>query len=650
MKKINRLLIANRGEIANRIINTCQKLNIETIAIFSDSDKNSLYVKNADESYYIGNSEINESYLNINKIIEIALENNIDAIHPGYGFLAENYNFAQKCQENNIILIAPSKDIINLSSSKSESKKLVKSLDIPVIEGYNGDEQNINTLIKEAKIIGFPLLIKSKFGGGGKGMKIVNSLDELENEITNAKLESFNSFGNDEIFLEKFYNNCRHIEFQIIGDNYGNILYLGDRECSIQRRYQKIIEESPALISDNLRKKMIESSLKIAKKLKYTNVGTIEYIVNNDNFYFLEINPRLQVEHTVTESITNLDLVELQIKIAENTELSLSQNDITFSGHSIQCRIYSENNDFTPSIGKILDYSFPKNIRLDNGIDINSEVSIYYDPMLAKVISLGIDREDCIKKLTRALKNSYIFGVENNINNLVNMLSNKDFLVGDYNTSFIKDNKKELNKFDNINYFLIAGLLNNWFRRKNQRKLLKNIDSGWRNNFFQKQVEYFEYQEKILKLEYNYSSNNIFIMMLEGDNNTYNIELIECNNNKISFLANNKLLCFSISTNNDYIYLHNKNFGSVCLKTYTRFPQRKKENNKNEYLSPLPGEIKKIYVKEGDYIKEGQILIVMYSMKMETSIYANRTGTIEAIFCNENSFIESNKLLLKIKD
>ncbi|MFN8576194.1 MAG: biotin carboxylase N-terminal domain-containing protein [Candidatus Sericytochromatia bacterium] len=647
MSKISKILIANRGEIANRIIKTCKSLNIETVAIFSDSDKNSLYVKNADYSYYIGNSDIKDSYLNMDKIIQIALKNDVDAIHCGYGFLSENYEFSIKCEDNNILLIAPPKEIIKLSASKSESKNIVKNLEIPVINGYDGENQSLNIFIEESKKIGFPLLIKAKFGGGGKGMKIVDKLEDLENEIQEAKLEALNSFGNDEIFLEKYFKHCRHIEFQIIADNFGNIICLGDRECSIQRRYQKIIEESPASISSNLRSRMINASIKIYKALNYKGVGTIEYIVIDNDFYFLEINPRLQVEHTITEMITGLDIIELQIKIAENKELNLKQKDIKFNGHSIQCRICSEDENFKPSVGKVLDYYFDENIRIDNGINLNSQISIFYDSMLAKFVSYGNYREDSIKNMLNSLRNSYIFGIENNINMLCNILNHESFIKSVYDTSFIENNKDSISRVSNLDYFLIVALISNCIKRSDERVLLKNIPFGWRNIKFQKQSEFLEYQKKTYKLEYE-NSNNLFKTNISGFKNEYIVELVDKNN--YSLIINNQYFNFKILNDKDNIYIYNRVLGSICIKNISKFTKITKENNNNEYLSPLPGEIKKIFVREGDNVNKGELLLIMYSMKMETSIYANTSGTIEAILCSENSFIDSNKILLKIKE
>lgn len=650
MKKINRILIANRGEIAIRIIKTCQLLNIETVAIFSESDNNSPHIKMADYIYYIGKSPASESYLNIDKIIELALKTKVDAIHPGYGFLSENPEFAKRCQENNIIFIGPDYKILELSASKTQAKNYAKSINVPVIPGYEESEQSMDRLITESERIGFPLLIKARYGGGGKGMKIVYNQNELENAVNASKRESLNSFGNDAIFLEKYFDSCKHIEWQIIGDSYGNVIHLGERECSIQRRYQKIIEESPSFIPDDLRTKMAETSLKIAKELNYTNAGTIEYIVDKDNnFYFLEINPRLQVEHPVTEMITGLDIIKMQIEIAEGKELKLSQDDIKFSGHAIECRIYAENpnNNFSPSIGKVLDYKFPDTLRVDNGINLNSDISVYYDPMLAKIVSYGENREHSLGKMVNGLKKSYVFGLDCNIDFLINVLSHREFIEQNYFTSFINKNWSDLKKPKSIDIFIISATLHNWQIRNSNRKILKSIPSGWRNNFYQNQKENFIYNNEQYNLEYKYLQHNKFEFFYNQDK--YDVELVEANND-LSSIINGKYFIFEVVTDKNSIYLNNNNHGTIHLINGSLFPQNKKEDNKNDYKSSLPGEIKKINVQEGQHVKEGDSLMIMYSMKMETTIYAGSEGIIENIFVSENSFVDSDVLLLKIKE
>jgi len=444
-----KILVANRGEIAVRIIKACQELGIKTVAIYSDVDKNTPHVLLADETVPLGDPTLIESYLNIPKIIEIAEEVGAEAIHPGYGFLAENPDFAETCIKKGITFIGPSPEVIGLMGDKIAAKKTMEKADVPVIPGYHGSKQDIDSLVKEGEKIGFPLLVKAAAGGGGKGMRIVDNIDNLAEAIESAKRESKSSFGDDTVFLEKYLDKPRHIEFQVLADHHGNTIHLFERECSIQRRHQKIIEETPSpVMTSELREKMGEAAVKAAEAVGYTNAGTIEFMVDGKlNFYFMEMNTRLQVEHPITEMTTGVDLVKWQLKIASGEKLTLKQNDLIQRGHAIECRIYAEDpsNGFLPSVGVLKRVEEPNgpNIRVDSGINSNLKVTPYYDPLLSKLIVLAENREEAIQKMIWALSHYIVLGVTTNISFLKKVLAHNEFKKGNITTHFIDTYFKE---------------------------------------------------------------------------------------------------------------------------------------------------------------------------------------------------------------
>lgn len=445
----NKILIANRGEIAVRIIKACQEMDIKTVAIYSKVDNNAPHVQLADETVNLGDPTPIESYLNIPKIIKIAQDVGAEAIHPGYGFLAENPDFAKSCNDIHIKFIGPSPEVISLMGDKIAAKTKMENANVPVIPGYHGEDQDNASLIKEGKKIGFPLLVKAAAGGGGKGMRIVYSQDLLEQSIESAKRESKSAFGNDTVFLEKYIDKPRHIEFQILADEHGNTIHLFERECSVQRRHQKIIEETPSpVVTPELRKKMGDAAVAAAKAVGYTNAGTVEFMVDgNLNFYFMEMNTRLQVEHPITEMTTGIDLAKWQLKIASGEKLIIKQNDLIQRGHAIECRIYAEDpsNGFLPSVGTLsrVEVATGPYIRNDTGIYSGMEVTSYYDPMLAKLITYAENRSDNINKMIWALSHYIILGVTTNISFLKEVLSHDEFRKGNVTTHFIENYFKD---------------------------------------------------------------------------------------------------------------------------------------------------------------------------------------------------------------
>ncbi|SEA75783.1 propionyl-CoA carboxylase alpha chain [Flavobacterium gillisiae] len=441
MKKI---LVANRGEIAIRVMKTAQKMGIKTVAVYSTVDRNAPHVKFADEAVWIGESPSNQSYLLGDKIIEVAKSLGVDAIHPGYGFLSENADFAEKAEKNNIIFIGPKSKAIHIMGSKLAAKEAVKAYNIPMVPGLDEAITDIDKAKGVAREIGFPILIKASAGGGGKGMRVVENEEEFESQMKRAISEAINAFGDGSVFIEKYVASPRHIEIQIMADSHGNILYLFERECSIQRRHQKVVEEAPSsVLTPELRKEMGEAAVMVAKSCDYLGAGTVEFLLDeNNNFYFLEMNTRLQVEHPVTELITGTDLVEMQIKVARGEALMIKQEDLVIKGHALELRVYAEDpmNDFLPSVGHLEVYQLPvgDGIRVDNGFEQGMDIPIYYDPMLAKLITYGDTREEAIQLMIKAIDGYLVEGVQTTLPFGKFVCEHEAFRSGNFDTHFVK--------------------------------------------------------------------------------------------------------------------------------------------------------------------------------------------------------------------
>ena len=432
---LKKVLIANRGEIAVRIIRVCRELGISTVSIYSEADKEALHTQLADYSVCVGPNPSKDSYLNVANILSACILTGCDAIHPGFGFLSENPKFAKMCEECNIKFIGPNSDTISLMGDKSQARKIMKKANVPVIPGYEGKIDSYEEAYKIAKDIGTPIMIKASSGGGGKGIRVVKDLDEFKHNYEAAKSEAMACFGDDRIYIEKYIENPRHIEFQIIADEYGNIIHLGERECSLQKNNQKVLEEAPStFLNKELREKMGKVAIDAAKAVNYKNVGTIEFLVDkNQNFYFMEMNTRIQVEHPITEMITDVDIVKEQLKIASGIKLSLSQEDIKIQGHAIECRINAKD------AGTISELNMPSGlgVRVDSAIYCGYTIPTFYDSMIAKLITYGKDREEAIIKMKRSLGEFAIGGVNTNIDFQYEILEHQDFIDGNYDTSFL---------------------------------------------------------------------------------------------------------------------------------------------------------------------------------------------------------------------
>lgn len=483
MASIKKVLIANRGEIAVRIIRSCKERGIQTVSVYSTPDKAAPHVLAADESYPIGEAASSESYLRMDKLIEVCKEAGADAVHPGYGFLSENSKFATLCEENEINFIGPTADSIEMMGDKTKARELMAKSDVPFPPGTESAMDDVQAAMKIAKEIGYPVLIKAAAGGGGKGMRIVYDEKNFEGSVKAARSEAKNAFGDDRVFVEKYLEEPRHIEFQIFADKHGNVVHLFERECSIQRRHQKVIEEAPsAVLTDDLRKRMGEAACTVAKSCNYVGAGTVEFLIDkHHNFYFLEMNTRLQVEHPITELITGLDLVSLQIDVAEGQKLPFKQDEIKKNGHAIECRIYAEDpvNNFLPSTGTLQRHRIPAGpgIRVDAGIEEGQDISIHYDPMISKLCSLAKDRESAIERMLRALDEYEISGVRTTIPFCSFTLRHNKFREGKYDTHFVP-NCFTPEKISDFTDKKLAAIVSSVLRLRNQQQISNTKPSG----------------------------------------------------------------------------------------------------------------------------------------------------------------------------
>ena len=643
--RINRLLIANRGEIAVRIIKTAKAMGLHCVTMHSEADKNALFVKLSDESFFLPNG-----YLDIQTIINKSKELQVDAIHPGYGFLSENSDFCKKVKDSKIIWIGPDPETIDLMGDKINSKELCIKEGIPTLLK--------STEPKDAKKIGFPILVKASAGGGGKGMRIVETQSQLKDAIAAAKREASSSFGDDRVFLEKFISKSRHIEVQILADNFGNVIHLGERECSIQRRHQKIIEESPSSrLTEKIRSEITSTAANLAKKINYKSAGTVEFLFDEETneFWFLEVNTRLQVEHPITEAVTGIDLVKEQIKIAEGKKLSLKQDDIRHSGHAIEARIYAENpnNNFLPEIGKLEKMQYPLNegIRWDNGVESGDVVTPNYDPMLAKVIAHAETREQASKLLAKELKSTHIAGLITNKEFLVNCLENKSFLGGKTTSDFIERESKKI--FLDIDKGLVdksmkAAVL--WLQQINKldNERLNFLPRNWTNGIMPKENISFTYQEEEYIFSYENISEDIVIHRKFFERiSESKAKLLDHNQAGIRVELDEIILSAQITKQNDLITV-NLGKGDVCFKINPRFADPNEVSIEGGLVAPMPGKILKIMNKKGAKVKAGDTLIILEAMKMEHTIKASDQGIISDLFVKVGDQVENGSLLMKI--
>ena len=637
--KIKRILIANRGEIALRVIKTCKKLGIETISLYAADDEFLPHAKAATINVALGRGALSETYLNQDKILEIAKSFEADAIHPGYGFLSENSEFCKKVSKQGLIFIGPSVEAIELMGDKKTSKVKMEDLDVPLIPGYHGDEQDPSFLLAEAKKIGYPVLIKATAGGGGKGMRIVESESDFISALEASQREAQNAFSNSKVLIEKYITKPRHIEVQLVSDAQGGHYHFFERECSIQRRYQKIVEETPSVaLDEKLRKNICETAVRISSGINYIGAGTIEFILSPDgSFYFLEMNTRLQVEHPITEMVTGFDLVELQIRAAQGEKFDFSQDDIKQRGHAIECRIYAEDPDkgFLPTNGRIqkIESNPLVHYRLDIGLKDFNEISTQYDPMLAKLIVHADSRHEATDKMIKALSSVPFGGVKTNRDYLRRVLENNAFVAGKTHTHFVVEQEEALKPMNLPIHHFIASLL------------VQNISS-------QKSV---------------WDHVNPYTQTLFIEDNEYHIHVLGLNSSEIIFEFLGQKYCYQLVDNKlmydgELLDISIFDFDQTGLKQifvgpyefFGKLEAKAKRQNLSvlaagSLQSPMPGKIFKILKSTGDKITKGEPILILEAMKMEHSIRAPHDGVLKEIFFKEGEQVRGGVALCDIE-
>jgi acetyl-CoA carboxylase biotin carboxylase subunit len=653
---IEKLLVANRGEIALRVMRTCRQMGIATVAVFSDADGDAAFVDYADEAVRIGPAPATDSYLRIDRIVEAARATGAQAIHPGYGFLAENPQFAVACAKAGLTFVGPSAEVIRVLGSKRESKRLVGEAGVPIISGYAGDDQSNATLAAQARAIGFPVLLKASAGGGGKGMRIVRAGDGLDEAIDSAKREARSAFGDDTLLIEKYIDNPRHIEIQILGDAHGNLIHLFERECSIQRRHQKIIEESPSpIVSGELREKMGAAAIQVGRAVGYQNAGTVEFIVAPDGqFYFLEVNTRLQVEHPVTECVTGIDLVREQIRVAMGETLAVGQSDLAINGAAIECRLYAEDpaNGFLPTSGAIVDWRTPveEGLRIDSAVTGPTEVGIHYDPMLAKVICHAPTRAEAIFHLADALRRISVHGIVTNRDFLIGVLKHPRFVGGEFDTHFLDRHLDEVNAKgptrEALEEAAIAGTLAGWHRRRQERALLPALAPGFRNN--RSEDEWIEYRTggERIRMTYRYLGGDRFV--IDAGDGPKQFRATRWDGEGLNIEADSGLRRrYRCVRAGDVDYVQGP-FCAVALVEEPRFPAAAAAAIAGGCVAPMPGTVVKLLVSAGQSVGAGDTLIILEAMKMEHSVRAVEAGVVERVLVGEGDQVFADQLLVVV--
>ena len=655
----NKILIANRGEIACRVIKTCKRMGIRTVAVFSSADAEAQHVKQGDEAFLIGGPRPVDSYLRGDVILDIAMRSGAEAVHPGYGFLSENEAFAAACEKMGIAFIGPTPEAIEKMGSKSHAKTLMQAANVPVVPGYHGDNQDALFLAAESRKVGYPQLIKAVAGGGGKGMRLVEKAEDFAAQLEAARREAKNAFGNDDVLIERYVLGPHHIEFQVFGDTHDNYVHLFERECSIQRRHQKVLEETPSpfidSIDDDMREKMGDAAVAAARAIAYRGAGTIEFIVGEDRqFFFMEMNTRLQVEHPITEMITGEDLVEWQLRVAAGEPLPLTQSEIITGGHAIEVRICAENpaNDFLPETGKLHIFATPSmttddDVRLDTGVVSGDEISVYYDPMIAKLITWGEDRAEATRRMQYAIAQTDVLGVKTNLAFLQQLVKHPAFLAGKTDTSFIPTHRDTLflDESHLPDRALIAAslaLLSNeanasapdaWDRK----------DGWWLNRSAHRAMEFHTANdEAIVTVDIETVGN---VRHVRIDAREYTVMSTKQRAPLLSFSANGHIETARVLIHDSSISILFADARHTLRVVDPFLFEGDADTNDGRLTAMMPGRVVKVMAKVGDNVKKGQALIIMEAMKMEHTIVSPRDGVVERVAFNENDLVPADAVL-----
>ncbi|NNC91097.1 MAG: ATP-grasp domain-containing protein [Acidimicrobiia bacterium] len=632
---MNKILVANRGEIARRIMATCRRLGIETVAVFSDFDRHARFVFEADEAVPLGGLTAAESYLRIEAILEAARLTKADAVHPGYGFLAESAEFADACREAGLTFIGPAAATIAAMGSKIESKRLMTQAGVPVVPSLGIEDLSEADLGAAGDGLGWPLLVKASAGGGGKGMRLVASRAELADSIRAARREASASFGDDTVYLEQYLPAPRHVEVQIVGDTYGRVVHLYERECSIQRRYQKIIEESPSPgLSAELRREILAAAVAAGEAIGYEGAGTVEFLVAHDgSFFFLEMNTRLQVEHPVTEAVTGLDLVQMQIDVARGDHLPEQSAIPPCGGHAIEVRLYAEDpaNDFLPATGTLHQFRIPREgVRVDAGVYDGVEIGIHYDPMLAKIIAHGRTREEAARRLAEALGGAVIHGVQTNRALLVRVLRHPDFLAGDIDTHFLQRHSPAelaapLTTEADGGIHALAAALADQAARRDAAPVLGAAPTGWRNNPSQLQRVSFRRGGEVIDIGYRFSRTGIEARI--GDE-AVSVSGVEAESGHVEMTVAGVHRRYRVSRAGGRHFVDSA-LGSTDFIEVDRFPAIEEESVPGSLKAPMPGVVRRVDVTAGEVVAVGDLLLVLEAMKMEHNVLAPVAGTVQ---------------------
>ncbi|KAG5851493.1 hypothetical protein ANANG_G00094010 [Anguilla anguilla] len=669
--RIEKVLIANRGEIACRVMRTAKKMGVRSVAVYSEADRHAMHVAMADEAYHIGPAASQQSYLSMEKVMEVAKRSHAQAIHPGYGFLSENTEFAELCKQEGIIFIGPPSSAIRDMGIKSTSKYIMSAAGVPIIEGYHGEDQSDERLQAEAARIGYPVMIKAVRGGGGKGMRIAPSEADFHEQLESARREARKSFNDDVMLVEKFVENPRHVEVQVFGDQHGNAVYLFERDCSVQRRHQKIIEEAPGPgISPEVRRKLGEAAVRAAKAVNYVGAGTVEFIMDaQHNFYFMEMNTRLQVEHPVSEMITGTDLVEWQLRVAAGEELPLAQEEIELSGHSFEARIYAEdpNNDFLPGAGPLLHLSTPQAddcTRIETGVRQGDEVSAHYDPMIAKLVVWGEDRSAALKKLRYSLRQYNIVGLNTNIDFLLSLSGHPEFEAGNVHTSFIPLHHAQLfpPPLAPPREVLCQAALGLLLRERDHTHAFKArshdqyspfaSSSGRRVNVLYTRNLTLQLGDKKVEVAVTYNPDGTYSMEIGGEVFLVSGDLVEeggasylrCSVNGV--VSRPKMV---VLDNDVHLFSMEGSF-EVKVPVPKFLAGVSGSGAQGGAVAPMTGTIEKVLVKAGDTVQVGDPLMVMIAMKMEHTIRAPKAGIIKKVFFKEGSQANRHAALVELEE
>lgn len=646
----SKVLVANRGEIAVRVMQTAKAMGYQTVAVYSDADANARHVQVADEAVYIGASKVSESYLSIAQIIAACKKTGADAVHPGYGFLSENTDFAQACLEHGITFIGPTAAAIELMGSKRLSKIAMIQAGVPCVPGYEGDQQDIDYLAEQAESIGYPLMVKASAGGGGRGMRLVQQAADIVEALKTARSEAENAFGSGELILEKAVIAPRHVEIQVFGDTHGNYVYLFERDCSIQRRHQKVVEEAPCpVMTPELRQQMGEAAVAAAKACDYVGAGTVEFLLDQSGeFYFLEMNTRLQVEHPVTEMITGLDLVEWQLRVANGETLPLQQHELSLNGHAIEVRLYAEDprQDFLPQTGKVLRWQpagsdgMMPNVRIDHGMLEQGEISPFYDPMVAKVIAYGKTRQDAIRLLAKAVDDCVLLGVNSNKQFLSNLLRHPIIVAGDTNTAFIhqhfQDDSSLHQQSLTLEIFALAAAL---FSQKNQQQV------AWQTGVAMPFPLKLKYANQQILLHVQHDQQQLKVELCDQQ---VTIKIISISDEQVVYSYEGVRRKLAYVFDQDQLYLDAGN-GNVMLENITyAAPEAAEVVGDGKIRAPMDGAIVNLLVNVGDQVVKGQTLLVLEAMKIQQQIKSDVDGVVEELIGQVGQQVKKRQQLLNI--